>query len=87
MLCEYLVDCPHVQGLSFMRCLTLECSYCKWTQEKGEVTGKIVRAKDSELLLDLGNDSFFRLNIPKRQTPDLLPRVKAALVLASKCLM
>jgi hypothetical protein len=45
----------------------------------------IKRGEHDRVLLDAGSDGMFVLLTPK--SPDLLPRIKAALVLACKCLM
>ena len=45
----------------------------------------VVNAEISKILLDAGPDGMFVLFTPRG--PDLLPRIKAALVLACKCQM
>ena len=52
----------------------------------GKVIGTIVKATDKTLLLDVG-DRLFLLTTTRRGDPDLLPRVKAALVLATNCMV
>ncbi len=48
-------------------------------------TNDIKRGEHDRVLLDAGSNGMFLLLTPK--SPDLLPRIKAALVLACKCLM
>ena len=51
---------------------------------KGKVVSSVNKAEEGNVLLDAGDDGLVLLKTPKLN--DFLPRVSAALLLATKCL-